>query len=193
MELLIDKYAELIERNWLSYYQIWIIDNRTPVLNISINHTDIKWYIHVDPVWHGWDYVEPNDNQYDLLQTGNLWVLHFNIEEWEKADPFFNKIVGIIKAMVKLDHSIRVEREEKEKEIRRVQLEEERKKAEDKICMDEYQKLMGIKPTTEFNKHFAILWEIESLWKEQLDLIKTWQGNNSMIESKRKEFYKLIS
>jgi hypothetical protein len=66
-----------------------------------------------------------------------------------------------------------------------------RKQDEDKIYMDEYLRISGIKTNDEFNPHFKILREIEQISTDQVALVARWNNNIELLVSKRKEFYSL--
>lgn len=194
MELLIAKYQELIDSNWISYHNIWY-DNleKGRTLNISINGTNIKWYIHTIPSWDRWMQIDwsPYWNWFELLYTGNLWVLYFNRDNDKPTDKFFITVVDRVEADIKKKNKEEQEENQKMLEIKRIQEEEEENQRTDKICMDEYKKLCWYKNTHEFDEQFQILSEIEQLGKDQTNLLATWKKNIEIIAEKRTQFYSI--
>lgn len=162
-------------------------------LNISINGTDIKWYIHTYPGSYSDIQIEwsPYWYWFEFNYTGKLWVLYFERVENEPANEFFVSIVDRVEADIKKDNREKEEENQKMMEIKRVQEEEEENQKTDKICMDEYKRLCWQKNTHEFDEQFKILSEIEQLGKDQTNLLATWKKNIDIITEKRTKFYSI--
>lgn len=183
-EILEDKYLELIETNgidkltqnppWFHYwdktYYSWSI-------------TWIKWvniliYCEIrETMWwydgYGW-------YKSDISYYYGWWVWKLECS-WVFAEKVWKKLNTLYYA----------EEAKKKKEAERIKEEQEEANAlaKDKIFIEEYNRLCW--STWEFNKHFKLLDEIESLGKEQIKLLEKWEDNKNLIYEKREKFYSL--
>lgn len=181
-EILEDKYLELIDTN-----------------GIDKLHKNPPWFPYMDKAYYSgvingvkWVRIlcyqqEHEEWQYDSYGWGTKtsYTYHVWIGKIESSSSFAEKIWRRMNALYTEQQQARKQEQERLKKEK----EEADTLAKDKIFIEEYNRLCST--TWEFNKHFKLLDEIESLGKEQIKLLEKWEENKNLVYKKREQFYSL--
>lgn len=180
-EILEDKYLELIETNGIDK----LVQN-PPWFNYSDKtyySGVIEWIKWVQILCYKKEHEEYGYSTHDYITTS--YSYHVWIWKIESSSSFAEKIWN---KMNELYYQKQKEIKEEQERIKE-ETEEANRIAKDKIFIEEYNRLCWI--TWEFNKQFKLLDEIESLGKEQIELLEKWKANKELICEKREQFYSL--
>lgn len=184
-EILEDKYLELIDTNGVDelfqnppwFHYSW----KTYYSGVIIWEYPIEIFCHRrEDESYSYESYGYQSHSYDITYSFNA-----RVGKIESSSEFARKVwVRMDKLYNKLQEEIKEEQERIEKETEEVEA-----LAKDKVFIEEYNKLCW--STWEFNKHFKLLDDIESLGKEQIKLLEKWEENKNLIYEKREKFYSL--